>query len=226
MNMQIPLHTLLAILLLAGGYCAQLQMLRHLGGVEAAPAVALACPLESLPKELGDWHGTDLPITDERMRYGDQHLQRAYQHADGNQTLSLWCVYSGQGNDRSHHPEVCMAVHGLPEDVQARTTFDIDAQTAPVRQYRFGAPGRGCHVFYWHYTLEPPRDESLDAMQRLYQRFRSRPSSITLTVYAWEHSAEDLSSVQSFVRLVDAAMQSHVGPGAIRGSNRLPVVLR
>jgi hypothetical protein len=134
-------------------------------------------------------------------------------------------VYSRSGVDRNHHPEVCMAVTGKPEDKTARQTCPVDGPGDPVQQYRFGRAGDRQWVFYWHYTIMPPPNESLTAVQRLYQRLRRRPSSVSIEVFAPENSAEDAESAREFVRLVDAAVRDVVGPTAVRSSQRLPVTL-
>jgi len=95
-----------------------------------------------------------------------------------------------------------------------------------VEQYRFQGPaGDSQWVFYWHYTLPPPDNSELHPWQRIYQRLRHRPSSITVEVFAPENSPSDVEFARQFVRLVDAALRAHVGPTAIRGSDRLQVTV-
>jgi hypothetical protein len=92
-----------------------------------------------------------------------------------------------------------------------------------VQQFRFGIPGDRQWVFYWHYTLLPPKSDKLSDLQFLYQRLHKRPSSITLEVFAPENTTEDVENAREFVRLMDAAIQPHLGPTAVRGSERNPV---
>jgi hypothetical protein len=157
--------------------------------------------------------------------FGDQYVRRVYHHKQRRQSVSLWIVYSRAGEDRGHHPEVCMRVAGLPEDPTERGTFDVPGHRVPVQQYRFGMPGARQWVFYWYYTMPPPRGPEVTELQRFYQRLHRRPSSVTLEVFAPETSSDDGEYARQFVKLVDAAMQAHLGPTAVRGSQRLPVTV-
>lgn len=212
----------IAGVLLAAGLAGKIALSRHVEAAGELPRVPLAKPLAELPPQLGDWQGRDQEIED-NLRYGDDHLQRVYVHPGRRQMLSVWMAYSGVGTDRGHHPEVCMAVAGKPEDRDVRRTFDCPGHPQPIQQYRFGRAGDRQWVFYWHYTLPPPPGGEVDAVQRLYQRMRRRPSSITIEVFAPEQSADDVEAAQEFVRLLDAALQEHLGPTARRGSQRTPV---
>ncbi len=211
--------------LLASGLLAQLALRWHFEAPGPLPRVELAQPLAEFPAVLGgDWQGVDRPI-DEESRYADDHLERQYYHRQSGQSLALWMVYARNGLDRGHHPEVCMAVAGKPEDETARQTCPVDGPGGPVQQYRFGRGTDRQWVFYWHYTLEPPPNENLSNLQHLYQRFRRRPSSVSIEVFAPENAAEDTERARDFVRLVDRAVRDIVGPTALRGSERLPVTL-
>ncbi|MCR4412361.1 MAG: exosortase, partial [Thermoguttaceae bacterium] len=189
------------------------------------PAVPLARPLAELPLVLGPWRGNDEPLRDQRLLYADEHLQRTYRHVERSQALSVWLVYSREGADRGHHPEVCMRVAGKPEDVPARRELAVDGGKAPIQRYRFGRPGDYQWVFYWHYTLPPGEDSGVHRLQRLYQRLRKRPSSLTIEVFAPEYSPDDVRYVEEFVRQLDETIRPLVGPDGVRGSRRLPVTV-
>jgi|GEM_PF-420603 len=196
----------------------------HLAAVAETPAVPLREPLASLPLTLGEWRGQDMPIDEEHL-YADDHLQRTYVHPGRRQAVSAWVVYSATGADRQHHPEVCMAVAGQPEDLKVRQTLDVPGHPAPIQQYRFGTTGRTQWVFYWHYTLPGEQTAAESALQKFYRRVRHKPSSVTLEVFAPATTDEDLEGAHEFVRLLDAAIQKSLGPGAIRGSQRVPVTV-
>lgn len=220
MNLQVRLIVLLAVI--AVGVLFQQAFWSHLEAAGPLPETPLQAPLDSLPMELGDWRGVDRPIENEIMLYADQHLQRTYVHQPSGQVVSLWIAYSKEGVDRGHHPEVCMMVSGQPEDRSAREPIEVPGHPVPIQEFRFGRPGSFQRIYYWHYTLLTGQEAASD-LQRLYQRMRRRPSSVTLEVFAPEVSEETPELAQDFVRLVDAAVQRNVGPGATRGSNRQPV---
>jgi exosortase len=214
----------LSVILVAGSLGAQWGLERHLKAAGLPLPAGLSRPLSELPFVLGGWHGRDLPIADE-IRYADQHLKRAYYRPEGKQVLSLWIAYSETGADRQHHPEVCMAVAGQPENRQLRETLAVPGHPQPVQEYRFGRTGRAQEIFYWHYTLPLQRNSQADRVQHFYQQVHYRSASVTLEVFAPATSPEEITAAREFVHLVDAAVQEHVGPGANRGSRRLPITI-
>ncbi len=189
-------------------------------------SVALLKPLEQFPTRLGDWRGIDREPDDDQKLYGDQYIQRYYIHPSQEKTVALWLTYSQIGDDRNHHPEVCMTAAGKREDRAARQTCPVEGSGNPPQQYRFEGPtGDRQWVFYWHYTLSLPDQNEAHPLQDLYRRLRRRPSSVTIEVFAPENSSSDLEFAQEFVRLVDSSLRNHVGPDAIRGNQRLRVTV-
>ncbi|MCL6501083.1 MAG: EpsI family protein [Pirellulales bacterium] len=212
------------VVLLAVGLAAHSLLARHVLGGGAAQPGTLVRPLANLPLVLGDWQGADVPV-EPRQRYADEHLNRTYVHTTRGQSLMLWIAYSSTGRDRGHHPEVCMAVAGQPEDTSVRQTVSLPGPGEPAQQYRFGLPGERQWVFYWHYTLPSEEPPHLDAIQRLRRRLVERPASITIEVFAPEQMPADAEGAREFVRLVDAALRTHLPAGAGRGSTREPVIM-
>ncbi len=188
--------------------------------------VALVRPLATFPWELGPWRGRDL-ATNPRFLYGDDHLSRVYGRRDRQQTFQLWMAYSAVGEDRGHHPEVCMMAAGLAEDPAGRALVPAEGHAEPIQQFRFGRVEEGKAVcgLYWHYTLAPPADDRASAIQRAYQRFQRRPSSLTIEVFSRAVAEKDVALRGSSRCAVDRAVQSSLPPGAVRGSARLPVLL-
>lgn len=212
-------------LLLALGWLAQSRLERYVTSPGPLAEVPLEKALAELPLQLGEWEGTDREITDQKLLYADQHLQRVYWHPGRRQMVSVWLVYSRKGEDRGHHPEVCMAVAGRPEDVAGRAELPLPGHPAPVQQYRFGTQGNRQWVYYWHYTLLPEQTTGLSDLQRFYQRLHKRPASLTLEVFAPETSEDDGRQAREFVALLDSAIQSHLGGNPVRGSRRTPVTV-
>jgi hypothetical protein len=188
--------------------------------------VELLKPIKDFPINLEQWRGFAREPDDDQKLYGDEYIQRYYMDPSREQAVALWLTYSRIGDDRNHHPEVCMVAAGKVEDRAVRQTCPVEGAGDPVEQYRFTGPaGDRQWVFYWHYTLPPPDEGQLHPLQRLYQRLRHRPSSITVEVFAPDNSPADVESARQFVRLVDAALREHVGPTAIRSSSRLNVTV-
>jgi hypothetical protein len=213
-------------LLLLGASAVQWALWSSLEAPGLPKPVELLKPIKDFPMNLEHWRGFDRDPDDDQKLYGDEYIQRYYVDPSREQHVALWLTYSRIGDDRNHHPEVCMVAAGKVEDLAARQVCPVEGKGDPVEQYRFTGPaGDRQWVFYWHYTLPSPEEKKLNALQRLYQRLRHRPSSITVEVFAPDNSLSDVDSARQFVRLVDAALRKHVGPTAIRSSSRLQVTV-
>ena len=212
--------------LLAAACAVQWSLWLHLEAPGQLQPVELLHPLAEFPLQLGAWRGVEREPDDDQKLYGDQYIQRYYIDAAREQSVALWLTYSAIGDDRNHHPEVCMVAAGKREDRAARQNCPVEGPGDPVEQYRFAGPaGDRQWVFYWHYTLPSPQQGEVGPWQQLYQRLRHRPSSVTVEVFAPDNSATDVELARQFVQLVDAALAKHVGPTAVRGSSRLQVTV-
>jgi len=209
---------------LTAAVCAQFLLDRHLEAVVSQPETPLKKPLAAYPRTLGPWTGKDVEIHEQEAAVGDEAVKRVFIDKSKRRRLTLWMVYSTIGADRSHHPEVCMAVAGQPEDRSARRSFAVPGHAEPIQQYRFGRTGRRMRVFYWYYTLPAGESQPLDGLQRQYRASHFRPSSVTVEVFAAETECDE-AAAREFVKLVDAAIQAHVGKGAVRESRRIPVTV-
>ena len=222
--MRLGIRALLILVFLAAAIAGAQALLGHLEPVGNPQPTPLRIPLSRLPYRLGEWIGEDEPM-DEQSRYADEHLRRVYSNEALSRQVSVWAAYSGSGQDRIHHPEVCLAVAGQQEDRSAARSFQPTDDGGPIQQYRFVGTGTSQWVFYWHYMLPTTQAQQLDALQRVYQRMQNRPSSVTLEVFGPANNSEDETVIREFVALLDAAIRDHVGPDARRGSERLPVVV-
>jgi EpsI family protein len=221
--MPLLFRSILVLGLLAAGTAGHYGLFGYLEAAGPLPVVELRRPLDELPRTLGPWQGQDRPIEDEALLYADAHLDRMYRHMPTGHTVQVWMAYSRTGEDRGHHPEICMAVAGKPEDPQARKTLPLPGKGAPIQRYRFGRPGEFQLVYYWYYTMKPPRAAGVSDLQRLYQRLRARPASVTIEVFSPEGLPEHRELAEDLVARLDAAVQELVGPEAVRGSRRSPV---
>lgn len=228
--MNLTARFLWLVVLLGSGLAAQVALSRHLEAVGSMAGLPLQQPLLAVPMTLGPWQGEDIAIENPEYLYADQHLQRVYRNAETGQAVRVWMAYSQSGTDRGHHPEVCMAVAGQPEDVSVRQQLAAAGHDQPIQQFKYGRSGEGQWIFYWYYTLLPAQDPAWDEIQRAYHKLRQRPASVTLEVFAGESNrgdtrAQAVANVQAFVRMLDAATQPIVGPQATRGSDRLAVAV-
>jgi exosortase len=179
------------------------------------------------------WHGQDLPGLDHfraRLPYPvDDLLYRQYTPAPAGPPVALFMIYSRQGDDRKHHPEICIRdAYGAMEDLTARRqiALDEDGQRTVMRfRFRTGA-SQYTTVYYWHYALEAPPSHKLTTLRRLYRRQNQPVPSVTVqvsTVAEWK----DLDAVEhGFLAAVDAALcKEHFPVTARIGCHRLPIAL-
>lgn len=214
----------LALLLAAGGIC-QASLAYHVGWAAAQTPAELLVRLDELPARLGPWTGDERAIDPSLSELGDQRLLRVYRREGDGASVELWMVASRDGSDRHHHPEICMAAAGKPEDRSGRAALEVAGHPCPVQQYRFGQGAHRQLVYYWHYTLRPQSDNSLDPIQKLHQRVHQRYPSVTIEVFAPEGHDSDRERAQEFVRLVDAALRTQLPTTAVRGRQRAPIIV-
>ena len=173
--------------------------------------------------ELGDWSGADTPSESSAFLYGDEHVHRVYRHRQTGQTLTLWMVYTKDGSDRSHHPEVCMRTIGCVEERDLRTELPLADQPQPAQRFFFrNRDGRaGQWVYHWYYIFcEAPSDQPLTVWQRLLEKGGRKRSGMTVEIFAPQLTEGDATRTDDFARQLDHTLKTHLPVGAIRGSQR------
>jgi hypothetical protein len=255
--MSLSRRLLSAAVCLAVGVLAQAGLRWHLRSAEISPFPDLTASLASLPRDVANplyekaseaagpdlstpqgWRGLDHAGLDEfrkKLPYtADDLLSRRYfpyrDQTPSGPPLDLYIVYSRTGEDRKHHPEICIRdAAGSAEDVAARRQLLLDAAgERPVMRFRFRTgPAQLTTVYYWHYTLEAPPGPRQSLLQALYQRQSHPAPSVTVQV-SLAAADPDLEAVEKgFLGAVDAALsRHHLPPTARIGCNRLPIALK
>lgn len=203
---------------------AQIASWSHVRAGQADRTEPSRSPLAALPMEVGEWIGRDVPV-DEQLDFADDALQRVYRHRETGQQVTLWIAYSATAADRGHHPEVCMAVLGKPENRALRGLLPVPGDEAPVQRLHFGQAGERTWAFYWHYALPRTDQQQRSVLQRFYRAARQLPPSVTLEVFAEDNAPAALHGVEQFVAAIDGAVRPWAGPHARRGNARLPVTI-
>ncbi len=240
--MSLALRLICVAGLLAAGIVVNILLSAHInkGSEEAFPE--LRRPLAELPERLegagsGEsaapaWAGQEHPgraAVAKQVPFADEMLYRVYQSAGGQSAL-LYAAYSRQGEDRKHHPEICMReAAGAPEDLLARAEIPLDADGERLAQrFRFRVEtGRHLHLYYWHYTFSPSGPVPHETMLRhLHRRLIASPPSISVQVTTYAAGA-DLEVVErSLLPAVDAALRENLLPeGTLVGHDRIPITL-
>lgn len=245
--MTVTRRMLLALICLALGAVGQVALQAHLGGANAPTYPQLGGTLGELPMTLshaqtGDhtsdpvslraWLGEDLSESatlSAKLPFADDLLLRRYVLEGKSTAVRLYAVYSRRGEDREHHPEICIRdVAGYPEDARAREMLYADKErNRPVQRFRFRAAGEQfINVYYWHYTLEGEFRDGQSYLQALHQRIGLRAPSLTVQITTSALPDEVRVVEQSFLSAVDRAMQRTLLPATARmGCDRLPIRL-
>ncbi len=223
---------------LALAVAAQWALWRHLEGPNPAPPPSLRAaladvPLTLLPDEDGPaWRGGEHPLRAalaKQVPFADEFIYRVYQPGRSGPAVALYAVYSQQGKDRKHHPEVCMRdAAGAPEDPDARKVVHLDgARQRAVQRFRFHT-GTGQHavVYYWHYTLPLDRPQHESFLQELHRRIARPAPSVTVQVTT-NAPLDELERVEkSFLVALDAALVKDQLPATVTiGCDRVPITV-
>lgn len=178
------------------------------------------------------WRGRDNPRRPDILKqvsFADEVFTRLYIPEGGNFYIDAYAAYSKTGEDRKHHPEICIReVVGAPEDTAARKVLPLDAVgKKTVQRFRF-LTGTGVRttVYYFHCTLPPQVSESQTALQAFHRRVASRSPSITVQL-STAAEGEALDQIErSFLPAFEAALSEKVlPPGTVIACDRVPVTL-
>lgn len=234
----------LAASLLAASLLGQWLLLAHLAPANPNAYPVLRQPFANLPLTLSatpadeateagpTWVGVDLPNLDKLRAIlpfqVDDLLNRGYQLRGTDLAGSLYLVHSRAGEDRKHHPEICIReVTGAPEDIATRATFSLSPESPrPVQRFRFKTGTQQfTTVYYWHYTVQPEPEAARSLLQQIHLRLGYPAPSVTVQV-ATSAPLERLGPIeQSLLPLLDAQLSSrHLPPSRI-ACDRMPITL-
>jgi exosortase len=222
------------------GIGLQLTLNTHLHAAGEASYPTLIRPLDTLPLTIVDtqtnepvWQGQNNTTYRDKLLQKisfpiDDLLVRVYEHSGG-EVAHLYMVHSRAGEDRKHHPEICIRdVNGSPEDLSFRKRIPIGPDGAEAQRFRFQkGVGQVTVVYYWHYTLLPPPQPGLTRLQQWHQRIGITAPSITAQVSLSSDDPRTLAAIeqQLLPQLHAAAFQQVLPPNTHTGCERLPIAL-
>jgi hypothetical protein len=154
-------------------------------------------------------------------------ITREFVHTAKPVGVGLYMVYSRTGEDRKHHPEICIReVAGAPEDVSARGKVPLAEAGRACQRFRFlGRADQSTVVYYWHYRLPPaPADRSV--VQELHQRLAGSSPSVTVQVTLSGQRPDDLTLVETtLLPALDRAIRAATPDGTVVACDRIPIPL-
>ena len=226
LTLRVRLAALTVVLATAAGLDGALQ--QAIAAPGRITTIGLERSLAAFPTELGEWSGADTPVENSAFLYGDEHLHRVYRHRRSGQTLTVWMIYTEDGRDRRHHPEVCMRDIGCVEERDQRAALPVAGHDQPVQRFFFRNPGgrAGQWVYYWYYVFrEATSDQPPTVWQRLLEKGGRMRSGMTVEIFAPQLADGDAARTDDFTRQLDRALQTHLPERAVRGSLRGSFVL-
>lgn len=249
---------LIATVVLGLGVAAQFSLNTHLQAAGELSYPHLIARFESLHKDENgrivildpetkqpQWLGAEMTADRDNLRTKlhfqvEDLLIRAYMHRDylvqaqtnqdGTKAVQLYMVYSLAGEDRKHHPEICVRdVKGAPEDVQFRRRVPLAADgSAEAMRFRFFTGAVHSQVvYYWHYTPRPNPNPNQTSLQAIHQRFGVSAPSVTVqvTIPLYDPQLVEQVERQLLPAIHQEAVQKLLPPGTETGCARIPIGL-
>lgn len=178
------------------------------------------------------WRGKELDKEREETRAklpftADDLAYRAYASTDGRVGTRLYLVHSRAGEDRRHHPEVCIReVSGAPEVPNSRAEITLAGEGRVAQRFRYKVSGgQTVAVYYWHYTFQPST-RLWSPFQQIHQGIGTEKPSVTAQLTAPGNDPRALEVIEkSLLPQLDAAlMDGLLPPNTPAKCDRLPVV--
>lgn len=170
----------------------------------------LRASLATLPNELGDWIGHDVPIDPHVLKesQADDYLNREYEdRRQPGRKLSLWINYSTKGLNLRHSPEVCLPSGGWEKvESQSRVIAVTEPSGGEVPVTRLGyAKGELVQsVGFWYYIFGEGALEqyvrSLPVTSRSSHGRTTRGSGMTVEVFCPGTTDPDGEALREFAR--------------------------
>jgi EpsI family protein len=114
----------------------------------------LSTPLKNFPLELGNWHGSEMPLDADTLKVAavDDYLNRMYRASDG-KALGLYVGYykSQQTGDAIHSPKNCLPGSGWQPVTAGHLNIALpNGALAPVNLYVIEKGLDRQVVLYWY----------------------------------------------------------------------------
>lgn len=216
----------LALAILGGGLAAE-------AAVERATRIerpSLVEPLATIPMELGDWVGRDVPVDPDILRESQatECVNRVYQHrGDRQSAVSLWINYSETGQNLRHSPTKCLPSAGY-EPIEAMTrALDVPGPGGAPQRISLLGYGQGGStepelvqkIGFWYYIFGEGRIErfvrGLPVTSRSSHGRTTRGSGLTVEVFYRGDAGIDDAAIGGFVAELLAALEPRLpGPRA------------
>jgi len=166
---------MLAMILLIAAGTVYRQTAAHFHAISDQP-IYLKTPLKEFPDSVGNWSGTDVPISETILKVAnnDDYLMRKYENTETGQSVSLYIAFSARPSTmRGHRPEVCYPGSGWVHDNSTKQEVPLGSGcslSCLVHRFHKPFPGSGNVVVLNYYILDGRSTTSEDAFAGLKYR--------------------------------------------------------
>lgn len=113
-------------------------------------------PLQKLPRQLGEWSGTDEPIDSETLSVlgPGSFLSRVYQSPGATAPVDLFIAYfpSQKSGDTIHSPKNCLPGAGFLLSSTGTMQVDLDGRKLQMNRMIVENGSQRMLVLYWYYA--------------------------------------------------------------------------
>jgi EpsI family protein len=173
--------------------------------------------LRSLPLELGDWVGRDVPVPADILRESQatEYLNRVYEsRTNPGRRLTLWINFSREGLNLRHSPKICLPSGGWEEVESLTKKLSIPYDRgASVDIMRLGySQGELVQLIgFWYYIFGEGTAEryvrNLPITNRSSHGRTTRGSGLTVEVFCTGETDPDGAALEDFARPLLRALE-------------------
>lgn len=178
----------------------------------------LRAPLSTIPFELGDWVGRDVPIDPHVLSesQADDYVNREYEdRRRPGRKVSLWINYSVRGLNLRHSPEVCLPSGGWEKvESQCRVVAvnDPSGEAMPLSRLGYAKGELVQTVGFWYYIFGEGRLEryvrGLPVTSRSSHGRTTRGSGMTVEVFCSGETDPDGTVLKEFAAALLPALET------------------
>jgi len=221
------LPIVLGVLALIGFTVAEARMSGRFQGSNMT-AEEFAALLKKVPMDIGEWHGTDLPVEEQvKITAGARgYVSRAYRNSVTGEEVTIWLIVGHSKDVVRHTPDICYPSSGFqtmsPEN--AHETFVFEGQPhADFYTNKFlkeDETGRQLVRVFWSW-YKPADDGTVtwEAPEIVRWRFGNAPSLFKLyftsKMSSYKETTDEspcMKFAEVFLPIVDKALSTSVQP--------------
>jgi hypothetical protein len=169
--------------------------------------------LENVPTDIEDWHGVDLPVTEQVKRTAGArgYVSRDYTNVATGQRVTVWLIVGHSRDVMRHTPDICYPSSGFriraPENAQFPLVFDNQPEATFYTNtfVKEDASGRAIKRVFWAWYN--PNDEGLvrwEAPKRVRLQFGNARSLYKLYFSSDLHSFGETADESPCVKFAEA----------------------